>query len=79
MWRIWGIAMKIKSIKINLNKERLDTVMKAMRAIEHENKAEFYKACDQIVADTGTSKADVVFHILCSTYKSAISMLKAKG
>lgn len=38
--------MKIKSIKINLNKERLDTVMKAMRAIEHENKAEFYKACD---------------------------------
>lgn len=53
--------------------------MKAMRAIEHENKAEFYKACDQIVADTGTSKDDVVFHILCSTYKNAISMLMAKG
>ena len=44
-----------------------------------KNKAEFYKACDQIVADTGTSKDDVVFHISCSTYKNAISMLMAKG
>lgn len=79
MWRIWGIAMKIKSIKINLNKERLDTVMKAMRAIEHENKSEFHEACDQIAADTGTSREDVVFHILCSTYKNALSMLMAKG
>ena len=30
-------------------------------------------------ADTGTSREDVVFHILCSTYKNAISMLMAKG
>lgn len=81
MWirKTWGIAMKINSIKVKLNKKQLDTVMKAMRAIEHENKAEFYKACDQVASDTGTSKDDVVFHILCSTYKNAISMLMAKG
>ena len=70
--------MKIKSIKINLNKERLDTVMKAMRAIEQENKSEFYKACDQVASDTGTSREDVVFHILCSTYQNALSII-AKG
>ena len=53
--------------------------MKAMRAVEHGNKSEFYEACDQIAEDTGTSKEDVAFHILCSTYKNAISMLMSKG
>ena len=71
--------MKINSIESKLNKKQLDTIMKAMRAVEHGNKSEFYEACDQIAEDTGTSKEDVAFHILCSTYKNAISMLMAKG
>ena len=79
MWRIWGIAMKINSNKVKLNKKQFDTIMKAMRAVEHENKSEFHEACDQIAADTGTSREDAVFHILCSTYKNALSMLMAKG
>ena len=81
MWirKTWGIAMKINSIKVKLNKKQLDTVMKAMRAVEHENKSEFYEACDQIAADTGTSSEDVAFYILCSTYKSTTSMLMTKG
>lgn len=71
--------MKINSIKVKLNEKQLDTIMKAMRAVEHGNKSEFYEACDQIAADTGTSSEDVVFHILCSTYKNALSMIMAIG
>ena len=80
MWirKTWGIAMKINSIKVKLNKKQLDTVMKAMRAIEHENKSEFYETCDQIAADTGTGSEDVAFYILCSTYQNALSII-AKG
>lgn len=46
---------------------------------KYPEEALFYEACDQIAADTGTSREDVVFHILCSTYKNALSMIMAKG
>ena len=70
--------MKINAIEVKFKKGQLDKIMKAMRAIEQENKSEFYKACDQVASDTGTSREDVVFHILCSTYQNALSII-AKG